>query len=194
MCPSPLSDFSLKGGKFLELRNIVRSTLKMTIITLITSEILTKLWESFQAWELFYHIWLAEFVTLFYVIPARPVWSWSQRAPCQLTKRSCNVFTVSSNPPPSVPPSPCSFIHTDRASHPKQMPHSTSTRALAGFSLHHLLAFHSHREVCRRRLTHLFPVPPSFRMHHLTPTCLISSPTLVSAPPTDLGRREPSLG
>lgn len=79
-------------------------------------------------------------MTLFYIIPTRPVWSWSQRVFCQLTKQSCNIFTVSSNPPLSVPPFPCSFIHTAQASHPKQTPHSTSTQALAAFSLHHLLA------------------------------------------------------
>lgn len=105
---------------------------------------------------------------------------------------AASTFTISCNLHVSVPPFPCSFIHTAQAFYLKQTPHSTSTQLLATFIFAPSLCL-TLPQVCWMRLlklTHLFPVPPSFRMHQLTPAQLIFSPISVSAPPTDLCRRE----
>lgn len=103
-------------------------------------------------------------------------------------REAANIFTISSGIFQShLSPQ----LHLAQTFHLKQNPQSTSTRVLT------TLLFCTNSFPCTPtktlKLTHVFPVPPRFRMHQLTPTWLISSHISVSAPPTDLCRGVRSL-
>lgn len=133
MCLSPLPDFNLRGGKFSELRNIDWSTIQIITITPITSDRLTQPWQSLQPWELSYHIWLLEYMTLSMSFLHNPYGDCPSTCSASSQRGAASIFTTSSNPCLSVPPFPCSFIHTPQASHLNQTPHCTSTQVLVTF-------------------------------------------------------------
>lgn len=97
----------------------------------ITSDRLTQPWQSFQPWELSYHIWLLEYMILSTSFLHNPYGDCPSTCSASSQKGAASIFTISFNPHLSVPPFLCSFIHRDQGSHLKQTPHSTSTQVLA---------------------------------------------------------------
>lgn len=101
----------------------------------ITSDRLTYTWQSFQPWELPYHIWLLEYMTFFASFLHNPCGDFPITHSASSQRGAASIFTISSKLRLSVPPFPHSFVHIAQASHLKQTPHCTSTQVLVSLCL-----------------------------------------------------------